>query len=87
MPTVRGLIPSSAAACLAVFPSTIRAGETYALPQDLSEAEGLAYWLGTDRKTFVAETDGRVMGAFDHPSFGHVDALVMSRPCWRERRS
>lgn len=30
---------------------TIRAGETYALDRDMSEAEALAYWMGEDRET------------------------------------
>jgi hypothetical protein len=33
----------------------IRAGETYALDRDMTEADALAYWLGEDRETFVAE--------------------------------
>jgi hypothetical protein len=37
---------------------TIRAGETYAMDRDMTEADALAYWLGDDRKTFVAEENG-----------------------------
>lgn len=40
----------------------IRAGETYALPRDMSRADALAYWTGPDRATFVAETDGEIAG-------------------------
>lgn len=43
---------------------TIRAGETYALDRDLSEAHALAYWMGPDRETFVAEEDGAVLGTY-----------------------
>ncbi|MBY3443858.1 GNAT family N-acetyltransferase [Rhizobium laguerreae] len=43
---------------------TIRAGETYALDRDLSEADALAYWMGADRETFVAEEDGVVLGTY-----------------------
>lgn len=43
---------------------TIRAGETYALDPDMSEADALAYWLGEDRQTFVAEEDGRIIGTY-----------------------
>jgi GNAT superfamily N-acetyltransferase len=42
----------------------IRAGETYALPRDLSEADGLAYWRATQHAVFVAEADGAVMGTY-----------------------
>ncbi|MBX4924700.1 GNAT family N-acetyltransferase [Rhizobium binae] len=43
---------------------TIRAGETYALDRDLSETDALAYWLGTDRETFVAEENGVILGTY-----------------------
>ena len=43
---------------------TIRAGETYALPSDLSEADAIAYWMVPDRETFVAEEDGLILGTY-----------------------
>jgi ribosomal protein S18 acetylase RimI-like enzyme len=43
---------------------TIRAGETYALDRDMTETDALAYWLGNDRETFVAEEDGEIVGAY-----------------------
>jgi ribosomal protein S18 acetylase RimI-like enzyme len=43
---------------------TIRAGETYALERDMTEADALAYWLGDDRETFVAEEDGEIVGTY-----------------------
>jgi L-amino acid N-acyltransferase YncA len=42
----------------------IRAGETYTLDRDMSEADALAYWLGPDRETFVAEEDGEIVGTY-----------------------
>jgi hypothetical protein len=42
----------------------IRAGETYALPSDMSEADALVYWMGDDRETFVAEEDGVILGTY-----------------------
>jgi len=42
----------------------IRAGETYALPRDMSEGDAVAYWMGPDRETFVAEEDGRILGTY-----------------------
>ncbi|MBY6243656.1 GNAT family N-acetyltransferase [Methylosinus sp. Sm6] len=47
-----------------VIGPTIRAGETYALDADMSEAAALAYWLGDDRETFVAEEDGAIVGTY-----------------------
>jgi ribosomal protein S18 acetylase RimI-like enzyme len=52
------------AAIARIILPTIRAGETYALDRDLSEADALAYWTGADRKTFVAEADGAVLGTY-----------------------
>jgi len=43
---------------------TIRAGETYALDRDMSEAQALAYWLGGDRETYVAEDEGAIVGTY-----------------------
>jgi GNAT superfamily N-acetyltransferase len=42
----------------------IRAGETYALPRDMSEAEALAYWCAPANEVFVAEEHGRVLGTY-----------------------
>jgi ribosomal protein S18 acetylase RimI-like enzyme len=47
-----------------ILEPTIRAGETYALPRDMSEGEAIAYWTGPDRETFVAEEDGRIIGTY-----------------------
>jgi ribosomal protein S18 acetylase RimI-like enzyme len=42
----------------------IRAGETYALPRDMSRADALAYWMSPTHETFVAESDGAVVGTY-----------------------
>lgn len=47
-----------------ILEPTIRAGETYALPTDMSEADALAYWMGGDREAFVAEEDGVILGTY-----------------------
>jgi ribosomal protein S18 acetylase RimI-like enzyme len=36
----------------------IRAGETYALPRDMSRADALSYWRSPGHEVFVAEEDG-----------------------------
>jgi ribosomal protein S18 acetylase RimI-like enzyme len=43
---------------------TIRAGETYALPRDMSRADALAYWKSPGHEVFVAEHDGMVLGTY-----------------------
>lgn len=52
------------AAIWAILEPVIRAGETYALDRDMSEADALAYWLGADKETFVAEEEGAVLGTY-----------------------
>ncbi len=47
-----------------ILQPTVRAGETYALPSDMSEADAIAYWMGADRETFVAEEDGSILGTY-----------------------
>jgi ribosomal protein S18 acetylase RimI-like enzyme len=47
-----------------VIGPVIRAGETYPLDQQMSEADALAHWLGADKETFVAEEDGSILGTY-----------------------
>ncbi len=42
----------------------IRAGETYALPRDMSEDAALAYWTAPEKTVFVAADDGAVVGTY-----------------------
>ena len=55
---------SDAAAMWAVLEPTIRAGETYALPRDLSEGDALDYWCAPDNSVWVAEDGGKVFGTY-----------------------
>jgi ribosomal protein S18 acetylase RimI-like enzyme len=61
---IRPATAEDAAAIWSIIAPIIRAGETYALDRALSEADALAYWMGSDRETFVAEGDGRVLGTY-----------------------
>ena len=61
---IRAARPQDAPAIWAILEPTIRAGETYALPRDMTQTEAIAYWMGADRETFVAEEDGRVFGTY-----------------------
>jgi ribosomal protein S18 acetylase RimI-like enzyme len=61
---IRPAAPSDAEAIWRIIGPTIRAGETYALGRDLPAAAALAYWLGADRETFVAEADGQILGTY-----------------------
>jgi len=48
----------------AMLEPVIRAGETYALPRDMTREAALAYWLGADREAFVAEVEGGIAGTY-----------------------
>ena len=61
---IRRARPEDAAAIWTIIEPTIRAGETYALDPQMSEADALVYWLGPDKETFVAEDDGSLVGTY-----------------------
>jgi len=61
---IRPATSDDAPAIWSIVGPTIRAGETYALPRDMSEADALSYWMGSDRQTFVAVADGRIVGTY-----------------------
>lgn len=42
----------------------IQAGDTYTLARDMIEADGLAYWMGPEKETFVVEDDGLILGTY-----------------------
>ena len=47
-----------------IFKEIVAAGDTYAYPRDTSKAEGRRLWMEVPRKTFVAESDGEVIGTY-----------------------
>jgi acetyltransferase (GNAT) family protein len=47
-----------------VLAPVIGAGDTYALPRDMGEADALAYWLAASHEAFVAAFDGRIAGTY-----------------------
>jgi ribosomal protein S18 acetylase RimI-like enzyme len=60
---IRPATPDDAGAIWQILEPVIRAGETYALPPDWSEAEALAYWSAPGHTVFVAE-DGAILGTY-----------------------
>ena len=67
MPAFLLIRPANAAdrpAIWAVLAPTIRAGETYALPTDMSEADAVGYWMGPGHAVFMAEVEGRIVGTY-----------------------
>ena len=52
------------AAIWSIIGPTIRAGETYALDRDMSEAAALASWRAPETEVFVAVEEGRMLGTY-----------------------
>jgi ribosomal protein S18 acetylase RimI-like enzyme len=48
----------------AILEPTIRSGETYTLPVDMSRDEALAYWMSPEHDVFVAEEHGEFLGTY-----------------------
>jgi ribosomal protein S18 acetylase RimI-like enzyme len=48
----------------AILEPTIRSGETYTLPVDMSREEALAYWMSPEHDVFVAEEHGELLGTY-----------------------
>src|SRR5262245_27499985 len=49
----------------------IRAGETFALPRDMTRAEALAFWTAPGNDAFIAEQAGDIVGSY----FLHANQL------------
>src|SRR5260370_40459721 len=47
-----------------ILEPTIRGGETYTLPRDLSREQALDYWFAGGHEVFVAELEGEVAGTY-----------------------
>lgn len=61
---IRPVGPTDRAALWHLIQPVIRAGETYPLPRDMSEAAALAYWLQADHEVFLAEEPDRPVGTY-----------------------
>lgn len=61
---IRPATSADAPAIWRILEPMIRAGETYALPRDMSEAAALAFWMGEGREVFVGDDNGTVVGTY-----------------------
>jgi ribosomal protein S18 acetylase RimI-like enzyme len=57
-------LPADADFVWAILEPTIRAGETYTLPRQMSRSEALDYWFAPRHEVFVAEDDARILGTY-----------------------
>jgi ribosomal protein S18 acetylase RimI-like enzyme len=48
----------------AILEPTIRAGETYTLPRDMTRGDALDYWLGSRHEVFVAGEGAQILGTY-----------------------
>ena len=64
MITVRPAGVADAGAIWTILEPTIRAGETYTLPRDMTREQALAYWQAPGHDVFVAEENGEVVGTY-----------------------
>jgi ribosomal protein S18 acetylase RimI-like enzyme len=61
---IRPATDADAVSIWRILEPMIRAGETYALPRDLLEAEALAYWRSLQNEVFVAVDQGEIIGTY-----------------------
>lgn len=61
---IRPASPADRATIWDILEPVIRAGETYALPRDMSKTDALAYWFAPANEVFVAEEGGQVIGTY-----------------------
>jgi ribosomal protein S18 acetylase RimI-like enzyme len=61
---VRPAQPSDDDAIWEIIGPIIRAGETYALPRDMSRVDAVSYWKSPAHEVFVAERDGKLLGTY-----------------------
>lgn len=60
--TIRTSRPEDAGAIWAMLEPVFRAGETYAIDRDITQADAIAYW--TAAHAYLAELDGAPVGTF-----------------------
>jgi ribosomal protein S18 acetylase RimI-like enzyme len=61
---VRPAATSDRAAIWRILEPIIRAGETYALPREMTRAAALAYWFAPAHEVFVADDGGEIVGTY-----------------------
>jgi len=64
MLAVREALRDDADSIWTILEPVIRAGETYALPRDLSREAALAYWFANGNTVFVADDEDKVVGTY-----------------------
>ena len=87
--TIRPAIRSDEDAIWSIFHTVIARGDTYVFDAQMPREEALGYWLHPGTHTYVAESDGQVVGTYilkpNQPALGsHVaNAAFMVLPTAR----
>jgi ribosomal protein S18 acetylase RimI-like enzyme len=61
---IRPAVTADRVAIWSILEPVFRAGETYAVPQDIAEADALGYWFAPGHEVFVAVDGERVLGTY-----------------------
>ncbi len=61
---IRAAVPTDADSIWAILEPTIRAAQTYTLPEDMNREDALASWFSPGHEVFVAEESGTVLGTY-----------------------
>jgi L-amino acid N-acyltransferase YncA len=51
-------------AILEIVAPILRSGETYAIDRTMNDDQVIAYWMGVDKHTLVAEDNGEIVGTY-----------------------
>jgi ribosomal protein S18 acetylase RimI-like enzyme len=62
--TIRLATDDDKDAIWAILEPMIRRGDTYALPREMTEAQGLEFWFAPGNETFVCQDGGAVLGTY-----------------------
>ncbi|MBT53320.1 MAG: GNAT family N-acetyltransferase [Mameliella sp.] len=61
---IREAADADRAGVWAMLKPVFRGGDTYAIDADISRDDALAYWFGPERRVFVAEDGGVLLGTY-----------------------
>jgi ribosomal protein S18 acetylase RimI-like enzyme len=61
---IRTSRPDDADSIWSILEPTIRAGERYTLPREMSRQDALAYWCAPQHEVFVAQADAQILGTY-----------------------
>lgn len=59
---IRNATTRDVSAIWSILKPVFRAGETYSIARDISEADAIAYWCSANHETFVTEVNAAIVG-------------------------